>query len=180
MVSAIPSILELFPDKVGSIKITGITGEHDEGKDRIIDTTSAREALRQYILDSNYEWSLWLDNDILVPSNITERFLNYLKKHPNLLMAHSFHPARQPDVELRHGIGSSFIHRKVLHLYPFTYIGADGYYLGDDQIWFTVVSYFIRVFYKDSFVEGCLFDLKHLCEDGTVVKLPEKYRGELL
>jgi len=180
VVSSIPEIHEIFFRYQKNIPVVGITGDHDEGRNRIVDTTSARESLRQYIIKNNYEWSLWLDNDILVPSNITEKFLSYLRNNPEVKMVHSYHPARQYGEELRHGIGSSFIHKDLLEAYPFTYAEIKGHYLGDDQIWLLVINQLTSIYYPRSIIRGTLFDLKHKREDGTVASLSDKYRDQLL
>ena len=123
-----------------------VHGLEDKGDDMIYSTTSAREALRQYFLSKTYEWSLWLDNDMLVPSNMIDKFQRLLEMDPELLYVNAFHPARQQEGKLRHGLGSSFIHRKVMMIHPFTYGILDGKYLGEDYLWKMIVNAFFNIY----------------------------------
>ena len=160
------------------IPIANIRGSDDTGDDRIHSTTSAREALRQKIVSSDYEWSLWLDNDILVPPNLVEKFQTLLQKEPNLLIVNAFHPARQDDVKVRHGLGSSFISRELLEAYPFTMARIRGKDLGDDYIWKMVMAQFAsRGLPMRS---GYYFDVKHLTSDGRIKEFSREIKGQLL
>ncbi|KKM93813.1 hypothetical protein LCGC14_1204500, partial [marine sediment metagenome] len=88
-----------------SIPIRHIHGDDDTGDDQIHSTTAAREALRREIISSDYEWSMWLDNDMLVPEDMVGIADNILGDDPDLLWIHSYHPCRQDSGETdRHGL----------------------------------------------------------------------------
>lgn len=167
--------------------IKHIQGDEDTGNDTIISTTSAREAIRVNSLSymdehPDIEWVLWLDNDIGVPSNLIERFENYLNKKPNLIMVNSHHPARQDDCELRHGMACTFTHKDALNAYPFTRAHLRGANYGDDQIWLSVMGAFGRFTWRKNIESagGVFFDVVHFVEDGREKKLPPHLRGDLL
>lgn len=179
VVSSIPEIFELFPGTINGVKVVNITGEYDAGSDRIVNTTSAREALRQHLIKQGYDWSLWLDNDILVPKNIVERAESFLDNNEDVLMIHSYHPARQKNESIRHGMGSCFVNKKLLNLFPFIYIELNGRQWGDDQIWLNVTQRGqISLRYKVK--AGCLFDVAHFIEDGTIRYFEEEQKKEFI
>lgn len=151
------------------IPIRHIHGGDDTGDDQIHSTTSAREALRVAILGSDYTWSMWLDNDMLVPPDMVEVADTYLATEPELLWIHSFHPCRQNAGESdRHGLGSCFIHRELLNI-PFVMATVRGRHLGDDYLWINWVGLFRRT-RAIATKQGRLFNMKHYREDGLVVE----------
>ena len=151
------------------IPIRHIHGDDDTGDDQIHSTTSAREALRGAILDSDYTWSMWLDNDMLAPPDMVDVADKILQEAPEILWVHSYHPCRQDAGESdRHGLGSSFIHRELLNI-PFVMATVNGRNLGDDFLWINWAGLFRRMT-KVKFKQGKLFDMKHYREDGTVVE----------
>lgn len=152
----------------------------DKGDDCLPSTTSARETLRKEILKRGYEWSLWLDNDMLVPPDMTETFLKYIKNEPDLLWVHSHHPKRCGNGEiLRHGLGSCYIHRDLLENVPFIMCTIRGRNLGDDYLWIIIVRQF-EVYRWIKVKHGMLFDVIHFGEDGSMLKCKGKAREELL
>lgn len=176
---------EIFKDAIksyrGSTPVVWIHGDNDTGNDQIHSTTSAREALRKELIQLPYNWSMWLDNDILVPSDMVERFEFLLTKNPELLWVNAFHPARQPGGKegmVRHGLGSSFIHRDVLEAVPFVHYILRGKNLGDDYIWKNIVTQFMRTF-KFASISGIIFDVKHAVEDGSIHEFMPKQRSEM-
>ena len=165
----------------GEVPVTWIHGKRDLGNDMVVSTTSAREALRTAILERDYEWSLWLDNDILVPPDMIEKFKRLLGKTPDLLWVNAFHPARQKggnQGRLRHGLGSSFIHRTLLEAVPFYCYELRGKFVGDDYPWKLIVSSFVSV-YKFKVKYGILFDVRHAVEDGSIHEFTEEQRAKL-
>jgi hypothetical protein len=171
-VSAIPHIIGQFPMTLNGVPIIGITGEQDTGSDRIINTTSAREKLRTTFLETDYEWSLWLDNDMLVPSNLVELLSRLLEEHPGTKWAHSYHPARQGTGEMiRHGMGSSFVHRDILEAFPFILAHYQDKWYGDDQIFITIMTYVDRLYKLNMIRKGLLFPFKHLKANGEIISI---------
>ena len=58
-VASTERIFKEFTEKIDSpVPILHIQGSNDTGDDRIHSTTSARETLRQRIIESDYDWSL--------------------------------------------------------------------------------------------------------------------------
>ncbi len=154
----------------GSVKLTWIHGEDDTGDDQIHSTTSAREALRTQLIKESTIWSMWLDNDILVPVDMVGSFKLLLEKNTGLLFVNAFHPARQlggDTGKMRHGLGSSFIHKDLLETVPFVHYKLYNRNLGDDYIWKLITSQFMRAF-KGSSISGILFNVKHAVEGGSI------------
>lgn len=180
LVSSTKEIFNLFmkPYK-GRTPVRWVHGEDDTGNDQIESTTSAREKLRQEILETPYVWSAWLDNDILVPPDYIEKFQKFLEKYPDAVLVNSFHPARQRNERMRHGLGSSFIHRDVLSAYPFTMATLRGKNLGDDYLWKILMSQFSSIF-GFKMPHGAFFNVKHAIEDGSVREFDENDRGDLI
>lgn len=165
----------------GDIPVTWVHGEGDLGNDRVLSTTAAREALRKVILERGYEWSMWLDNDILVPPDMMGKFKQLLKKKPDLLWVNAFHPARQEGGNtgrMRHGLGSSFIHRELLEAIPFYCYTLRNKFLGDDYPWKVIAGSFSRV-YKFETLAGVYFNVKHAVEDGTIHEFTEEQRAKI-
>jgi len=177
-VASTERIFKEFTEKIDSpVPILHIQGSSDTGDDRIHSTTSARETLRQRIVESNYDWSLWLDNDILVPPDLVEKFQTILRRQPDLLMINAFHPARQDDTKVRHGLGSSFISKELLQAYPFTMATIREKDLGDDYIWKMVISQFSN---RDlPIYSGYYFNVKHLTSDGRIKEFDEDIKRQL-
>lgn len=168
----------------GDTSIRHIHGEGDLADDHIHSTTAAREALRQELIKLPCEWSMWLDNDILVPPEMVEQFLLLLEDDPLLLWVNAFHPARQKDLYARggtrHGLGSSFIHRELLEAVPFIHYRLREKNLGDDYLWKLIVNQFFSIFRKEmTGISGKLFDVKHAVEDGGIHVYDEETRAEI-
>ena len=117
---------------------------------------------------------------MLVPSNMIEKFQKLLEMEPEIIYVNAFHPARQEAGKLRHGLGSSFIHRKVMKIHPFTYGYLEGKYLGDDYLWKMIVNAFFNIYKQFKSRSGILFDVKHLLRNGEIHEFTEKQRRELL
>lgn len=151
------------------VPIRHIHGDSDTGDDQIHSTTAAREALRIAILTSDYTWSMWLDNDMLVPPDMVEIADKILQEDPEFLWIHCHHPCRQDAGESdRHGLGSCFIHRELLNI-PFVMATVNNRNLGDDFLWINWVGLFKRLG-GVKVKQGRLFDMKHLREDGLVIE----------
>jgi len=164
-----------------------IQGPEDKADDMIRSTTSAREAIRAHSLiymeeHPEVEWTLWLDNDIGVPPDLVEKLESIIVEYPHLVMAHSYHPARQDGEQLRHGMACTFTHRDVLAAYPFTRAYLRGANYGDDQIWLSVIGSLGRFTWRDEYkmIGGTIFDIIHFVEDGGEKTLPEHLRGDLV
>ena len=157
------------------IPVKWLHGEDDLGNDMIHSTTAARNAIREAHLASDYEWVLWLDNDMLVPPNMVDKFLDYLEADPKLQWVHSFHPYRLGDgTSLRHGLGSCFIHRDLMDC-PFIHIklrGPDGrlHNLGDDYLWKVIIAQFQGYNWIKG-KSGVLFKVDHLRKSGEIIEL---------
>lgn len=175
-ISCTKEIFDQFTDTYsGDIPVIWVHGDDDTGDDQIHSTTSAREALRQKIIKSDYIWSMWLDNDILVPKDMVNTFLNYLDLEPDLLWVHGHHAYRLGDGKrLRHGLGSCFIHKDLLEGIPFVRCEVRGRNIGDDYFWITMANIFERL-NKIKIIHGVLFDVLHLRKDGTIVKMSREY-----
>lgn len=179
-ISCTGKIFDKFTENYsGDIPLVHIHGEEDLGDDWIWSTTSAREAIRQYFIKSDYDWSMWLDNDILVPKDMVETFLNYMKFDPKLRWVHGYHAYRKGDGEqLRHGLGSCFIHRDILEAVPFIMCKmntcGEQHLLGDDYIWIQIVNSFSKLNWVNT-KAGTLFDVGHLKKDGTIVYMSREY-----
>lgn len=155
------------------IPIRHVHDPNDKGDDKIPSTTAAREELRREIMKSDYQWSMWLDNDILVPSGMTDKFLDHLEEYPDLLWVHSFHAYRLGDGKRkRHGLGSCYIHRDLLENIPFIECTVRDTGLGDDYLWIMIVNSFEGLGWIDT-LHGPLFDVLHLRRDGTIVRMEE-------
>lgn len=155
------------------IPIKHIHNPDDKGDDKIPSTTAAREVLRQEIIKSGYQWSLWLDNDILVPPDMTDQFIDYLDQYTDLVWVHSFHAYRLGDgKEKRHGLGSSYIHRDLLENIPFIECTFRDVGFGDDFLWIRIVNSFENMGWINT-LHGPLFDVLHLRKDGTIVRMEE-------
>jgi len=161
------------------IPIKHLHGEGDLGDDYIHSTTAAREAIRQEIAQSDYDWALWLDNDMLVPPDMIEKFQLLLQKTPDLLMVNAYHPARQDGIRIRHGLGSSFISKEMMAAYPFMMATIRGKNLGDDYLWKIMMTQFKSIF-KFSILSGIYFDVKHLTKDGRIKEFDSEARKQLL
>jgi len=174
-ISTTESLFSEFTDGYkGNIPIVWIHGEEDLGDDMIRSTTSAREALRQKFVESDYEWSMWLDSDIIVTQDMVEVFLDHLKNNNKLTWVHGYHPWREGEgIRSRHGLGSCFIHRYILSSVPFIRIqlpnGNKYRNLGDDYIWIKIVASCEELGWVDA-IHGKLWDLGHMKRDGTIVR----------
>lgn len=182
ILSAHPDVQKEWPDRIGEVPVKKIHHKKDHGKggDRIV--TFAREKLRKEFLKTGIDWSLWLDNDILVPPNIIREFQRI--KERGKLWIHAHHPKRQaeesPTTEFRSGISSSFIHRDLLKEIPFfridlrdsDLIEEDGVVFGDDQIW-KACAISVDRFHRIRKV-GKFFDVGHLNEEGKTIKFKEE------
>jgi len=185
-ISTTKDVFDAFTD--GDDTRVHIQGSQDTANDQIKSTTSAREEIRtqalQYMEENpEIEWLLWLDNDMGVSPNLVDRFEVLLTKNPTLVMAHSYHPARQDGERLRHGMATTFTHRDALAAYPFTRAYLRGANYGDDQIWLSVLSNFGRFTWRAEefkIISGTIFDVIHFVEDGREKTLPENLRGELV
>jgi len=163
----------------GSLPVTWIHGEEDLGNDMIASTTSAREALRQGIIKRDYEWALWLDNDMLVPPDLWEKFCILRDREPTLILVNSYHPARQDYTDIRHGMATTFTHRDALAAFPFLRCQIRGENYGDDQIWLSVIKSY-RNRRKTKTLSGKFFDVKHMVEDGRIKSFKPEHRNELI
>ena len=114
----------------------------------------------------------------MVPPNLVEKFQILLQRHPDLLIVNAFHPARQDDCKVRHGLGSSFISKEVLEAYPFTMATLRGKNLGDDYIWKMVIQHFGRRGLP--ILSDYYFDVKHFTKDGRVKEFLPEYKRKLL
>ncbi len=168
-VSCTPAIYAECLKEYGlSVPIKHIHGSDDTGDDQIHSTTAAREALRRAIIESDYEWSMWLDNDMLVPEDMVEIADAHLAANPKLDWIHSYHPCREDGGETdRHGLGSCFISRELLGI-PFVMATVNDRKLGDDFLWINWVGLFVRMG-KVEVKHGNLFDIKHYREDGEII-----------
>lgn len=77
---------EEYTKKIKKIKIKDkeiITWRHEWDKEKapfaVNMLAHAREEIRQYFLDNNYDYMLWLDDDIFIPENGVQRLLSYNK-----------------------------------------------------------------------------------------------------
>lgn len=168
----------------GDGPVRHIHGEGDLADDHIHSTTAAREALRLELIKLPHEWSLWLDNDILVPPEMVEQFCQLLEDDPLLLWVNAFHPARQKKLYARggerHGLGSSFIHRELLEAVPFIHYRLRGKNLGDDYLWKIIAGHFLSNFKKEMHgTSGKLFNVKHAVEDGGIHVYDEETEREI-
>jgi len=184
-ISTTKEVFDKFTD--GKSNRVHIQGVDDKADDRIRSTTSAREAIRVHSLEymekhPNVKWTLWLDNDIGVPMDLIDRFDGVVADKSSLVMAHSYHPARQDGEQLRHGMACTFTHRDVLASYPFTRAHLRGANYGDDQIWLSVMSQLGRFTWRDDYemIGGTIFDTIHFVEDGREKTLPDHLRGDLV
>jgi hypothetical protein len=178
-ISATRELYDKFTDEYeGTIPLTWVHGEGDIGNQRIPSTTAAREALRQKILNSDYDWSLWLDNDMLVPPDMVEKFQILLRMRPDLLMVNAFHPGRKKS-DVRHGLGSSFISKEMLGAYPFTMARLRGKDLGDDYFWKVLMREFVHIF-NFPILSDFYFEMKHLADNGEIREFTEKDKKKLL
>jgi len=186
LVSTTPDIFEKCM-KFGECKfpVKHVHGSEDNADNMVSSITSAREELRkQSILwmtqhrALKVEWLLWLDNDILVFPDLIEVFESLLSKYPNLIMANSYHPARQDEVKVRHGISCTFTHRDALMGLPFMMACVRGAHLGDDQIWLNTMHHMKGIRgqsgEKLEVLGGIFFDVIHLTEDGKKKRFGEQ------
>lgn len=168
----------------GVTPVRHIHGEGDLADDHIHSTTAAREALRQELITLPYEWSLWLDNDMLVPPEMIEQFSSLIETEPLLLWVNAFHPARQKALYARggerHGLGSSFIHKELLEAVPFIHYRLRGKNLGDDYLWKLIATQFMTNFKSIMCgISGRLFNVKHAVEDGSIHTFNEKIQRDI-
>jgi len=163
----------------GNVPVVWIHGEEDTGNDMIVSTTSAREALRKAVLERGYEWALWLDNDMLVPPDLWEKFCILRDREPELVLVNSYHPARQDYTDIRHGMATTFTHRDALAGFPFVRAEIRGNHYGDDQIWLHAIRSF-RSRKGVKTLTGKFFDVKHMVEDGRIKSFKPEHRDELV
>ena len=165
----------------GLIPLTWLHGNGDMGNSHILSTTAAREVIRKEVIKLPYDWTLWLDSDILVPHDIIEKFEVLLEKNPKLIWVNGYHPARQEGGDAgrtRHGLASSFIHRDLLEGVPFFSCTIRGMTTGDDYIWKDIAGCLARPF-ELTILRGIYFDVGHALKDGSIHEFTSEQRTKM-
>jgi len=155
--------------------------EPEETKTRTLQAvTIGREVLRQkYLNDGLTDWALLLDPDIIPRPDIIDKFEEFLKDHPLLVVLRSYHPSRVDSSEIRHGLSCTFAHREALEAYPFTMACIRGVCTGDDLIWMAVMGQLNRRKHVEA-LAGFYFDVKHAHEDGRIKEFSREHKRKLI
>jgi len=126
----------------------------------------SREILRKKFIYSNYEWSLWIDSDIIVPPD-TPRILYKIAKDSNCLVVSNGYPGSYGhEHEIWHGSGVMLTNKLACTGSRFWVADFNGKHLSEDFVFLSILdqgSYFIEQYTgRKARIVGEFVKVKHL------------------